>query len=99
MPRRDFYGAQSTLPAAAKEAFVRRVLFDVGGFALFRRVVMMFWMFHGLIFRRLRIAPRAFFRAIGGRNRRHVTGTHETLQAEVKICGRERAPVAEGCCV
>jgi hypothetical protein len=27
MPRRDFYGAQSTLPAAAKEAFVRRVLF------------------------------------------------------------------------
>jgi hypothetical protein len=71
----------------------------VGGFALFRRVVMMFWMFHGLIFRRLRIAPRAFLRAIGGRNRRHVTGTHETLQAEVKICGRERAPVAEGCCL
>jgi len=53
----------------------------------------------GLIFRRLRIAPRAFLRAIGGRNRRHVTGTHETLQAEVKICGRERAPVAEGCCL
>ena len=34
-------GAQSILSAAAKEAFIRRVLFDVGGFALFRRVVVM----------------------------------------------------------
>jgi len=34
-------GAQSILSAAAKEAFLRRVLFDVGDFALFRRVVVM----------------------------------------------------------
>ena len=61
-------GAQSILSAAAKEAFIRRVLFDVGGFALFRRVVVMLGLLQGLIFRRRGIAPRAFLRAIAGRN-------------------------------
>ena len=70
--------SQSVLSAAAKEAFIRRVLFDVGGFALFRRVVVMLRLLQGLIFRRRRIAPRAFLRAIAGRNRWHVAGTHES---------------------
>ena len=71
-------GAQSILSAAAKEAFIRRVLFDVGGFALFRRVVVMLRLLQGLIFRRCGIAPRAFLRAITRRNRWHVAGTLES---------------------
>ena len=71
-------GAQSILSAAAKEAFICRVLLDVGGFALFRRVVVMLRLLQGLIFRRSGIAPWAFLRAIGGRNRWHVAGTHES---------------------
>ena len=60
-------GAQSILSATAKETFICRVLLDVGGFALFRRVVVMLRLLQGLIFRRGGIAPRAFLRAIGGR--------------------------------
>jgi len=89
--------AQSTLSAAAKEAFICRVLLDVGGFALFRRVVVMLRLLQGLIFRCRGIAPRAFLRAIGWRNRWHVAGTHESTPGwgeEGNMC-RERAPVRQ----
>jgi hypothetical protein len=59
-------GAQSILSAAAKEAFIRRVLFDVGGFALFRRVVVMLRLLKDSSFDAAGSLPGPFFVRLPG---------------------------------
>jgi hypothetical protein len=59
--------SQSTEPAASEEALVRRVLFDIGSFPLFRWVGMMF-MLHRPVLRDFRITPATLPAAIGWRS-------------------------------
>jgi hypothetical protein len=58
--------SQSVLSAAAKEAFIRRVLFDVGGFALFPRVVVMLRLLQDSSFDAAASLPWPFFGRLPG---------------------------------
>jgi hypothetical protein len=71
-------GSQSAEPAAPEKTLVRRVLLDVGSFALFRGVGMMF-MLYRFLFQHFGIAPPTLLAAISWRNRRHAA-RHDEIQ-------------------
>jgi hypothetical protein len=71
-------GSQSTEPAPSEKPLVRRVLLDVGSFAFFRGVGMMF-MLHRLLFQHFGITPPTLLAAISWRNRRHAA-RHDEIQ-------------------
>jgi hypothetical protein len=69
---------QSTEPAAPEETLVRRVLLDVGRFALFRGVGMMF-MPYRFPFQHFGVPPSILLAAISWRDRRHAA-RHDEIQ-------------------
>jgi hypothetical protein len=71
-------GSQSTEPAAPEKTLVRRVLLDVGSFALFRGVSMMF-MLYRLLFQHFGITPPTLLAAISWRNWRPAA-RHDEIQ-------------------
>jgi hypothetical protein len=70
--------SQSTEPAAPEKTLVRRVLLDVGSFALFRGIGMMF-MLYRFPFQHFGVTPSILLAAISWRDRRHAA-RHEEIQ-------------------
>jgi hypothetical protein len=70
--------SQSTEPAAPEKTLVRRVLLDVGSFALFRGVGMMF-MLYRFPFQHFGVTPSILLAAISWRDRRHAA-RHDEIQ-------------------
>jgi hypothetical protein len=75
--RRD--RAQSTEAAAPEKTFVRRVLLDVGSFAFFRGVGVMF-MLYRFLFQHFGITAPTLLAAISWRNRRHAARHDDEIQ-------------------
>jgi hypothetical protein len=71
-------GSQSAEPAAPEKTLVRRVLLDVGSFALFRGIGMMF-MLYRFPFQHFGVTPSILLAAISWRDRRHAA-RHEEIQ-------------------